>query len=264
MFGVSVYLFNEHFSKNHILIPLGMLSTSFYLTPNLKDRAIQLSFRGADGKIVPWDNQYSIIEADPSRGLSGHVVVWLFNGLFVMESPISRRGWRALFVAQRLPCPSSSLASNRRSACFPNSLTTISDCLRLAGTATNPILNAGSVHLLFEPSITSAGADILNDTFGETDMQFGCGLCINTKDRLGKRRKGSGWCELPPYIIYLHLLADTAKGYGWANTYHFLDPESGVALVFGTQLVPTRDVEVLKLWDELEGIFYNDLSEPMK
>jgi hypothetical protein len=51
------------------------------------------------------------------------------------------------------------------------------------------------------------------------------------------------------------------KGYGWANTYHFLDPETGVALVFGSQLVPPRDAEMLKLWDELEGIIYSGLTD---
>jgi hypothetical protein len=55
----------------------------------------------------------------------------------------------------------------------------------------------------------------------------------------------------------LHLT--TGKGYGYANTYYFLDPETGVALVFGTQLIPTRDAEVLRLWDEIEGIFYSGL-----
>jgi ABC-type Fe3+ transport system substrate-binding protein len=119
-------------------------------------------------------------------------------------------------------------------------------------------LKAESVDLFFEPSLTSTGADVLNEWFGETDSQFGCGLCVNTTDRPGKRRKGSGWCEFS-VVSYNFSVFDARKGYGWANTYHFLDPETGVALVFGSQLLPTRDGEILKLWDELELVFYDGL-----
>jgi hypothetical protein len=40
-----------------------------------------------------------------------------------------------------------------------------------------------------------------------------------------------------------------------------MDPKTGVALVFGSQIVPTRDPEVLKLWGELEEIFYAGLTK---
>lgn len=56
------------FSKKHIFGPLGMTSTSFYLTPDLKSRTAGVSFRGADGKIVPWADQYPIIEQEPNKG----------------------------------------------------------------------------------------------------------------------------------------------------------------------------------------------------
>jgi hypothetical protein len=49
-------------------------------------------------------------------------------------------------------------------------------------------------------------------------------------------------------------------GYGWANTYYFVDPGTGVALVLGSQLLPTRDAEILKLWEEIEEVFYGDLK----
>jgi hypothetical protein len=55
-------------SKNHILSPLGITSLSFYLTPDLKDRVIQMSFRGVDGKVVPWADQYTLPDQDPSKG----------------------------------------------------------------------------------------------------------------------------------------------------------------------------------------------------
>lgn len=40
-----------------------------------------------------------------------------------------------------------------------------------------------------------------------------------------------------------------------------LDPETGVALVFGSHVLPTRDPEVVRLWGELEAVFYAGLTK---
>lgn len=50
-------------------------------------------------------------------------------------------------------------------------------------------------------------------------------------------------------------------GYGWAGTYYFVDPETGIAAVYGTQVVPTCDAEVVQLWEELERALYAGISQ---
>ena len=45
-------------------------------------------------------------------------------------------------------------------------------------------------------------------------------------------------------------------GYGYAGTYYFIDPTSGIAAVCYTQLLPTLDSEVLKVWQEAEEALY--------
>jgi CubicO group peptidase (beta-lactamase class C family) len=55
-------------SKEHIFDPLGMKS-SFFLTPDLKEKAVDLAYRDANGTLHPWDNQIEIIEQDPSKGM---------------------------------------------------------------------------------------------------------------------------------------------------------------------------------------------------
>ena len=45
------------------------MKTSFFLTPDLKERAVDLAYRDANGALHPWDNQIEIIEQDPTKGL---------------------------------------------------------------------------------------------------------------------------------------------------------------------------------------------------
>ena len=45
------------------------MKTSFFLTPDLKERAVDLAYRDANGTLHPWDNQIEIIEQDPSKGM---------------------------------------------------------------------------------------------------------------------------------------------------------------------------------------------------
>ena len=50
------------------------------------------------------------------------------------------------------------------------------------------------------------------------------------------------------------------QGYGWAGTYFFIDPTSGIAAVCYTQVIPTLDAEVLKVWKEAEEALYEGLD----
>jgi hypothetical protein len=45
------------------------MKTSFLLTPDLKERTVDLAYRDANGTLHPWDNQVEIIEQDPTKGM---------------------------------------------------------------------------------------------------------------------------------------------------------------------------------------------------
>jgi hypothetical protein len=49
---------------------------------------------------------------------------------------------------------------------------------------------------------------------------------------------------------------DVFAGYGFAGTYYFIDPTSGIAAVCCTQILPTLDPQVLKVWQEAEEALY--------
>ncbi|KAJ6557357.1 beta-lactamase/transpeptidase-like protein [Mycena vulgaris] len=116
-----------------------------------------------------------------------------------------------------------------------------------AGTASNPILSDASVAALFEPThdttMSHSLAKMLDMPAGS--VQFSRGLMLNMVDRPGRSRKGTGsWA-------------------GWACTSYFVDPGTGIAVVFGTQLIPTNgwDPAYQKLWIEVEEAIYADLQK---
>lgn len=50
-------------------------------------------------------------------------------------------------------------------------------------------------------------------------------------------------------------------GFGWAGTFGHIDPETGIAIVFGSQVVPFLDGgEIFRLHDEFEQILYSSLE----
>jgi hypothetical protein len=51
------------------------MESSFYLTPELKQRLVNLTFRDSDGGLSPWANQVNIIEQDPSKGGPIHATI---------------------------------------------------------------------------------------------------------------------------------------------------------------------------------------------
>ncbi|KAF8893006.1 beta-lactamase/transpeptidase-like protein [Infundibulicybe gibba] len=198
----------EEYCKEHIFNPLSLKSTSFYLTPDLKVRLQPLAFRGADGALVRFTNQYGIMEHDPTK------VHLRFGGV--------------------------GLFSTRR-----EHLTILRHLLQIsAGTAKNPILSAQSVASLFEPSLPDAGVDSIGKRFPIPGMkwQWSTALCVNCNDWDGKRRKNSGFWG------------------GWANTFFFLDPSTGIAVSIGTQLVPPIDPIGGSTCDRIERIIYAGLE----
>jgi hypothetical protein len=45
------------------------MKTSFFLSPDLKERAVNLAYRDAKGTLHPWADQLEIIEQDPAKGM---------------------------------------------------------------------------------------------------------------------------------------------------------------------------------------------------
>jgi hypothetical protein len=83
------------------------MKTSFFLTPDLKDRAVNLAFRDANGTLHPWANQIEIIEQDHTKGIQKTLLVLLVlreGGLiFALLSSYSSRINRVVFLYEGLP-----------------------------------------------------------------------------------------------------------------------------------------------------------------
>ncbi|KAJ7261705.1 beta-lactamase [Mycena haematopus] len=119
-----------------------------------------------------------------------------------------------------------------------------------ADCATTPILSRASMESMFTPSLPPTGVEALNGFAGFVHPylglpagagQFGHGLFVNTADVPGKRRSGSGCWS------------------GMALTSYFVDPTTGVAVVFATQLLPAADDTHERMYDILERKLYGGL-----
>lgn len=80
-------------------------------------------------------------------------------------------------------------------------------------------------------------------------------------DLPGRRKKLSGLCKSYPWFPYAtESEHEVLPGSGWANTHYFVDPETGIALVFGTQLASVLDMETIKTLMQVEEAFYAALE----
>lgn len=72
-----------------------------------------------------------------------------------------------------------------------------------------------------------------------------------------------GLCILYVQLFFAILVLcffNTCVGYGWAGTCGYIDPQTGIAAVFGTQVVPSLDGEVYTLTEEFERTLYSNLQ----
>ncbi|KAJ6561998.1 beta-lactamase [Mycena capillaripes] len=121
-----------------------------------------------------------------------------------------------------------------------------------AGRATNPILSRASVDSMFSPTLPPAGVATLNDSVSPHiglpagAGQFGRGLMVTTADVPGKRRSGAGGWG------------------GWASTSFFVDPTTGVAAVFGMQVVRSVHDTHKRLFSVLEREVYKAFDSEAK
>jgi hypothetical protein len=126
----------------------------------------------------------------------------------------------------------------------------------------NPILKAESVRSIFTPALTEQGSNSLSDFIMTKGSQWSTALALATTDWPQQRKKGTAWCtQTSSYHPHLILLIYITGG-GWAGTRHLMDPATGIAAVFGSQIVPRSrfDAEIVELWGRLEGLVYAGLQ----
>ncbi|KAJ7789771.1 beta-lactamase [Mycena olivaceomarginata] len=123
--------------------------------------------------------------------------------------------------------------------------------LQIKGPANAQILSRASVESMFMPSLEPTAAATINGVVGfvhpylglpPAAAQFSHGLLVNTADVPGKRRSGSGCWS------------------GMAMTSYWVDPATGVAVVFATQLLPGLDNTHERLYDLVEREVYAGLG----
>jgi len=108
----------------------------------------------------------------------------------------------------------------------------------------NAILKAETVHDIFVPALPEKGVKSLSEYFQvmSESTSWSTALAVDTTDLTGRRRKGSAWWG------------------GWAGTLYFMDPTTGIAVVFGVQVVSERDMEAYKVAIKLERTLYEGLN----
>ncbi|KAF9528318.1 beta-lactamase [Crepidotus variabilis] len=210
----------EEFCKRNIFDPLRMNSTSFYQTPNLRSKRVALNYLQIDES-----GKKQLGLHDPN--------IRLFE-----TDPKKVRlhlGGVGLYASAK------------------DYLAFLRHILQLkAGTAPNPILNSEYLAKVFEPALPPSGQKSIQRLLAMVEAALGNGVegmwqwtasnAVTMKDKEERRKKGSiAWS-------------------GWANTQHFLDPTTGVAVILQTQMVPPLNVSVSKYYDELEKALYAGLE----
>ncbi|KAJ3513129.1 hypothetical protein NMY22_g15134 [Coprinellus aureogranulatus] len=116
-----------------------------------------------------------------------------------------------------------------------------------------PILKQSTVKTLFTPTLGEAGVttlientlkyvDTWTDPSSFEGANWSTGFALTAKDWPGRRKAGSGFWS------------------GWAGTFYFLDPTTGIALVGGSQIVPFPDEGANKFFIKAEEIVYANLE----
>jgi len=134
------------------------MKTSFFLTPDLKERAVNLAFRDANGTLHPWANQIELIEQDPTKVRVCYGGVGLYSSMRDYLKLI--RHLMQIHAGRHVP---------------------------------NAILKAETVHDIFVPALPEKAAQSLSEFIMSEGVSWSTALAINTKDIPGRRRKGIAW-----------------------------------------------------------------------
>jgi len=78
------------------------MKTSYYLTPDLRQKLVGLNFRDAQGKYNVWQDQLEIIEQDPSKGESSFRLIIFTRFIMFLNSSHSSRRSRTILINERL------------------------------------------------------------------------------------------------------------------------------------------------------------------
>ncbi|KAF8873374.1 beta-lactamase/transpeptidase-like protein, partial [Gymnopilus junonius] len=155
----------EQFFKEHIFKALDMES-SFYLTPELKERFVDLSWREKDGSLSPWSNQETIIERPPNVCNPLHIQLHLGGvGLYSSMRDYLKLLRHLLKINAGIP-------------------------------VANPILTQESVRSIWVPALPEASEKSINEFFNLFSFDFpyslqrGTAMAINQKNWPNQRKKG--------------------------------------------------------------------------
>ncbi|TFK28558.1 beta-lactamase/transpeptidase-like protein [Coprinopsis marcescibilis] len=113
----------------------------------------------------------------------------------------------------------------------------------------NAVLKRKTVQELFKPQLKSDVTlgleqllDLISPNINFENPNWSTTFAVTTKDLRGGRPKGSGFWS------------------GFAGTWYIIDPKTGIALVFGSQIVPPLDPVTAEVVEEAERIVYANLE----
>jgi hypothetical protein len=149
------------------------------------------------------------------------------------------------------------------------------DLSSLGGKAADPILKRETTESLFVGVLNEDGVKNLNLVVGPlsptgVSSQWSNAFAVAMDDWPNRRRKGSGYCTfsglklLEPLLTWslMHLMFDL--GSGMAGTSFFIDPTTGIAAVYGTQLIcsslGTFEPEFVKGFAAFEEALYSGIA----
>jgi hypothetical protein len=105
---------------------------------------------------------------------------------------------------------------------------------------------------------------MLDPNTAQHGVNWSTGLALTTGDVPGKRRANSGFCTsflLNNQHCELTLAQPIRVGTGWGGTQYVIDPTTGVAIVGGSQVIPTFDKVANELFEKAEEIVYANLED---
>ncbi|KAJ2923333.1 hypothetical protein H1R20_g13760, partial [Candolleomyces eurysporus] len=217
----------EVYMKECIFDPLGMTRTSFYQSPNIKEKKIGISYRRRDdGLFQPWDHR--IYEDDPDK------VFALYGGANILTSS---RDYLTL-LRHYLQIHSNTLPPGVK-----------------------PVISRDTlISKIFQPALSPQGKKSLETMLGPIVANMGTG---GIQWGYGGMALAMGdWVVEPdPSMAAKMKLRKEGSAFwsGFLNTTHFIDPSTGVAAVFQAQLLPPLDPVILRTAGALEGVLYQGL-----
>ena len=136
-----------------------------------------------------------------------------------------------------------------------------------SGHSFTPHLEAGDSVRPFRNSTRRTSSDVngVVDFF----LPFAPYRRLSVVHRSRHKYKGlADWSKARVRFLYVSLSPPTTissdlpallQGSGWAGTFHFIDPTTGIAAILGTQCIPALDRDVMKLSVDLEKVLYEGL-----